>query len=333
MARRDKNTYKPFHWIPGQGPDTKALKRMRQQAGRPKKAMGEDWFLCSEDERVVYNSLLDKGVADHSLEELEEILMSIASGLKCFGHADNWEDWCAYILPELIPRAFEYRSDYLIEYLVTAIMVVMPDASKPVYYGSFKEDALATLGQAIMAPERWPHGPESAWCLHDHWEAPTGYPVWGNASGDLSASIFFCLKYLATDDVRGWVKSVFDIPCPRWRGQILVWLCGTKYLIDGKISQPSELDMDNDLYRSTQWSNGYTIDGSIVSYSEKYPKSPQPIPFLSRDNRQAFDNCVQELLSEDLLARWLESMKPFPHLIKHITETNVPDELRQNFNL
>ena len=287
--------------------------------------MGKAWFMG--DPREIYTSLLEVEVVDQPVEDLQVYLEEITCGLHNFGHADAWSDWFKYLLPRCLLRSFEHYVDYLVEYLVTAFMTVMPDPSGQVGYPSFRRDALLTLGQAIMSPELWPGGKHTPkGCLHDVWETQTHYPLWRDASGDFSASMFFCLKYLSVDEIPVWTRSVFDIPCPRWRGQVMVWLCGAKGLIDGTVSQPS--DLPDDCQVKIDWAWCHVIDGKNAAYEDAFDGPIGPIEFLPAANRSRFSETVLDKLGETLLSEWLESLKEHEPLYDQFMAAEIPDQLR-----
>lgn len=317
-----------FQWIPGQGPDPDSLARIERHFPRPATAMGEAWFMG--EEREMYPSLLERDVAEHSFEELQVFLVEIASGLKSMGLSDAWPEWYGYLMPRCLPRSFQRESrnfgDYLVEYLVTAFMSVMPDSSIDWGYDAFRDDALKTLGQAIMAPDLWPRGSEkSVDCLHPKAIDRPGYPVWTETSGDFAASMFFCLKYLEANDIPGWIKSAFAIPCPRWRAQMLVWLCDVKSFLDSTLLQPSEMEGNYTLYGGWAWS--HIINGRNMAYNEW----KEPIEFLSAGNRARCHETISELLNEKLLSEWLESLMEFESLFDQLTATEVPERLRRAY--
>lgn len=297
---------------------------------RPSKAMGEAWFLGTP--RVAYDWLLEKDVGEVPFGDLQSIFEEIASGLTCFGHADEWANWYGYLLPRSIPRAFEGDLEYLIENLVTAFMVVMPDAAVPFGYRSLREDALSTLGRSIMAPPLWPNGSrESTGCLHRCETVPTGYPLWGEASGDLSASMFFCLKYLTPGEIPGWARSVAAIECPRWRAQLLVWLCGAKGILDGTVSYPEELAESGSI--SIGWALSNVIGLENAAYDATEERPDQKAEFISKANRDLFNEVVGEIITERTLTDWLESLTEFPYIFDQIDATGVPERLRRLYHI
>lgn len=284
------------------------------------------------DDRRIYASLLEKEVADHSYMELERCFSEICSGLTLFGNLDNWTEWFHYLLPRTIPRAFERHVDYLIEPIVTAFMAVFPESEIQGRYEGFSSDALLTLGRKIMSPEQWPEGPqESTGCLHTAAVTSTGAPFWSEASGDFSASMFFCLKYLPAEEIPSWTRSVFSIPCPRWRAQVLVWLSGAKDLVDGKIAQPSELDDRRS--PSVKWNWSLAICGRNLAYAEMKNGASKAIEFLPKENCAAFSRTISEMLTEDLISEWLESLMQNERIFDHVTGMLIPERLRQQYQL
>jgi len=71
---------------------------MRAHFGKPTQPMGEAWFMSSK--RKVYAELQEVPVEKIPQELLRECLFEIASGIKCFGHRDEWDEWFKY-LPQL----------------------------------------------------------------------------------------------------------------------------------------------------------------------------------------------------------------------------------------
>lgn len=323
----------PFEWVPGQGPDANALERMEWRFPRPIRTMGEAWFM--EEVREMYPSLLELDVSEHSTKDLQNYLKQIASGLLSFGHSDSWSDWYGYLLPRCLPRAFErdnqYVGGYLLEYLITGFMSVSPNSSDMWGYSSFRDDALATLGRAIMAPELWPNGPRaSIGCLHPTKTSHVRYPVWASGSGDFAASMFFCLKYLKASEVSHWVESVFAIECAHWRAQVLVWLCGAKNFFDGTNTQPTDLNSSfgpGYYVRHIDWELSEIIDGVNTAYNER----EEPVEFLPAANLICCHETIIAILDQNLLTEWLESLMDFEYLFDHLTDCEIPELLQKSY--
>lgn len=320
-----------FSWNPGQGPDADALARMECHFPRPATVMSEAWFMA--EVRKMYPSFLEREVTEHSIEELQTFLTEIASGQTTMGDVDSWPEWYGYLLPRCIPLSFErqskYFGDYLLEYLVTAFMSVMPNSSDVWGYPTFKNDALLTLGRAIMAPELWPRGSlKSVGCLHPSKTRSSGHPRWARTSGDFASSMFFCLKYLDANDVQEWIESVFAIACPRWRAQVLVWLYGVHSFLNGTISQPVELGYEH--VGQVYWAWSHIIDGHNIAYDE-FGHFSKPIEFLPRENCVRCEETIQKMLNEELLFDWLESLSGHEDLLDDLTSTEIPERLRESY--
>ncbi len=283
------------------------------------------------EQREHYDWLLEQDITAVPYDNIQTVLEEIASGLTNFGHADAWAEWYGHLLPTWNRRAFERKHDYIVEDLVTAFMAVVPNPTVSWGYRSFRSDALLTLGKAIMSPPLWPDGPNrSVNCLHTEDTLPTGYPVWGDACGDFSASMFFCLKYLPSSHVAEWTKSVFAISCPRWRAQVLVWLCGAKDVIDGKIEHPS--DLPDKHQTSVSWARSHLIGPKNLAYQEDIKIESEMVEFLSKENCARFDETVSNLLNERLLTEWLESLGGNEQVFDQVTSTAVPERLRHSYS-
>ncbi len=108
-----------FRWVPGQGPNHDALRRMADAFPRPQEPMGEAWFMG--EERQMYPELLgnlDQLMDDQLTVPLEEI----ASGTTCFGRLEEWTAWFHYLLPRLIERRWSRTYYNPAELLFTAFM-------------------------------------------------------------------------------------------------------------------------------------------------------------------------------------------------------------------
>ncbi len=115
---------KEFLWIPGNGHDQSALKRLRDHFPKPAALMGEAWFMSPE--RRMFADLLGD-VDKFTAFDLQEPLIEIASGTSAFGPLPEWTEWCHYLLATLLPRSHEHFVDDLLEYLITCFMVIHPN--------------------------------------------------------------------------------------------------------------------------------------------------------------------------------------------------------------
>ena len=227
-----------FLWTPGDGVDPAALERLRTHFRRPSDPMGEAWFMG--DVRKMYPELLGD-LGEVSTYDLKKPLIEIASGTGSFGPTGEWNTWYHYLLGALLPRGHEAHVSYLLESLLTGFMAIYPNGVYREPYKGFHEDALLTLGRSIMDSECW-NGSDIAIgkVLRRSNNNPNQVWVWWNASGDLSASLFFCMKYLPDVAVEPWLRSVLDIPSPHWRAQVMVWFVGAHELLNSAVRWPSE---------------------------------------------------------------------------------------------
>jgi hypothetical protein len=114
-----KPTTSTFLWIRGQGPDAAALDRMERAFPKPRKPMGEAWFLAPE--REMYPELL--GDLDSlSDEQIYRPLEQIATGPSCFGQHEEWTEWYHYLLPRTFRRRWDSALRHPMEILITGFM-------------------------------------------------------------------------------------------------------------------------------------------------------------------------------------------------------------------
>jgi hypothetical protein len=245
---------------------------------RPKAPMGEAWFMG--DERKMYPEL--SGNLDAlSDDDIEHPLQEIACGSNSFGPFEEWILWYHYLLPSLVVREWEPTFYQPIELVITAFMAQHSASDGGLPYRDFKQDALVTLGRCIMSPRFWPDGElDVVNCLSkDTW--PSGIVGWFKAGNQLSASLFFCVKYLARSDVEPWFRSVIAIPNRYWQVQIMTWLVGAHPILTGEIGQPSDLPKDAPF--GVEWGWSHILDGH---YSGNYDPPLELIPFLPDENRE-----------------------------------------------
>lgn len=285
----------PFIWNPGQGPDASALERLIEAFPKPKRPMGEAWFLAPE--RKMYPQLLDN-LETVSDDDILDALQDTA-GTTCFGPHDEWTEWFHYLFPRLIEREWGLTLAHPIESIVTAFAAQYPEPEGATPYPLFRQDALQTVGQRIMAPDCWPGG-----LLHLHKclnksRSVNGAMGWYETEGPLSASLFFCLKYLRPEQISGWFRSVLNIPNPFWTAQIIVWLIGAYPLLTGNIEQPSQFPEEGP-YRIT-WEWSHALNGN---YSGSFEEPIERIPFIPAANRMALLAVIRPADFEDFLMEW-----------------------------
>lgn len=232
---------KAFLWQPGQGIDDAALQRMQKLIKRPRTAMGEAWFMG--EERHLFHEL-DGDLDQLRASALQKPLQEIAAGISAFGPLPEWHDWYLYLLPRLVSRAHETYVESLLEYLVSGFISLYPNGLHRTPYPGFREDVLLTLGRCMMDARCW-EGQEVrvGTLLHRSNDNPARLWLWWDASGDFSAAMFLCLKYLPTTLVPGWLESVLAIRSPHWRAQIMVWLLAAAETLEGSVSWPCEWDI------------------------------------------------------------------------------------------
>jgi hypothetical protein len=306
----------PYLWSPGVGPDPKALRRLERQFPKPSRPMGEAWFMGIH--RRLFHELMEADPASVPVEELDQCLMEIATGTCSFGPAEEWDEWFHYLLPRLLPVAFEWCADYLVEYLVTAFFALHPRGIREQPGGNdrplpeFQHDVLVTLGRAMMEPSLWEAGePVVGRVLHP----PGRYgeqSCWGwfDASGDFSALMFLNWKYLHPEQIDDWLQSVLRIESSHWRAQLLVWLLGAVPVLTGEITRPHQLERTNPRV-SWGWSSYLTR-----CYGER--RSELPIPLISEPNRAAFGESLRRHLTAPLFLDWIDSFARFDYLEREL---------------
>ena len=270
--------------------------------------MGEAWFMG--DDRQMYPQLL--GDLDRlSTEELQEFLAEIASGTSSFGPVAEWDTWYHYLLGALVPRSHEWHFSYLLESLMTGFMAMYPNGVVREPYKGFHKDALLTLGRSIMDCECW-SGPDVAIgkVLHHSNDNPNQVWGWWDASGDLSSSMFFCLKYLPESAVEPWLRSVLDIPSPHWRAQVMVWLVGAHELLNGAVRWPSEFSLKAHPDIGWEWSHCLRSEMAAADESGATPAAT----FIPHGSRTAAQHVVRSYFGDDAFLDWLECISAVPYL-------------------
>lgn len=303
-----------FEWRPGVGPDATALARMREAFPRPESPMGEAWFMG--DKHCKFTDLM--GDLDTlPVEDIQKPLEEIASGTGSFGPFDEWRDWFHYLLPSVVPRAHETYVQPLIELLVTAFMTQYPCGIVDAPYRLFREDALDTLGRAMMEPACWHDGRIVVGTLLRREKSLSGLWGWHDVSGDLSASMFLHLKYLSREEIPAWIASVLAIACPYWRAQLPVWFVGARDVLTGHIGDPS--DFPDHGRPDIAWDWSHCIDGTRLVTGD-------PAPFFPRANCQIVLDVLAETMDEALFLQWLLSIAEDPELEAELFD--LPDRFQ-----
>ena len=306
----------PFLWRPVEGYDAQALARLRRAFPRPREPMGEAWFMG--ETRQFYPELCGD-LSTLAIEDIQRPLFEIASGTKAFGELREWTEWYHHILARTLPRAHEtYAFDSYVEHLVTTFFSLYPEGITREPYKGFRRDALDTLGRAMMNEECWDENRiRIGALLHREYNPRVGKWFWHDASGDFSASMFFCLKYLDAQEVEPWLASVLAIPDPHWRAQIMVWFAGAHPLLSGEIADPSKFSVND-------WPS---IDFEAAHLHECAP----PREFVPRANRDAALAAVSSLMNDEVYLSWLLSMSEFPYLEDELMD--LPETFRRLYIL
>lgn len=262
-------------------------------------------------ERRMYPELLGD-LAAISPEEIWVGLQEIPAGYSSFGPRAEWHAWYHYLLPQLLPRGHErYITESIFELLITGFMAIYPNGIYSAPYKRFREDTLLTLGRCMMEPNCW-RGREIAVgeILHRDNRNPAGVWMWWDASGDLSASMFFCLKYLPKDLVLGWLRSVLEIPSAHWRAQIIAWAVGAHDMLAGVHDWPSEWKIDSVPSVTWEWSHCLRAELATQDDSGALPMRAL-IPDAAREDAL---HLLHRYFNGDVFLEWLESISRFDYL-------------------
>ncbi len=270
--------------------------------------MGEAWFMG--DDRKMYPELMSD-LGEVSTCDLQGPLGEIASGTSSFGPMDEWSTWYHYLLGKVLPRSHEAHVSYLLESLLTAFMALYPNGVYREPYKGFRDDALSTLGRAIMDGECWDSADIAIGkVLRRSNNNPNQVWVWWDASGDLSASMFFCLKYLPESAIEPWLRSVLDIQSPHWRAQVMVWLVGADGILNDVARWPSEFSLDAHPYIGWEWSHCLRHEMAVSDVSG----APPAAAFIPDGSRKAALSAIRSYFNEDRLLEWLDCISTVPYL-------------------
>lgn len=311
-----------FLWTPGQGMDPAALARLADHFQCPREPMGEAWFMSQD--RTMYPQLMGD-VSRLPRDDIERALVEIASGYSAFGPMREWSEWYHYLLARVLPRAHDASvMGSLLENVITAHIAVYPNGGRIAPYKKFHEDALLTIGRCMMEPGCWNGGAIAIGeVLHRSNRNPAGVWGWWDASGDFSASMMFCLKYLPAELVPGWLKSALDIPSAHWRAQIMAWAVGIHDMLQGEVKWPAEWNINARPDVSWEWS--HCLRGEVAARAEE----PQPhmMRVLPDSARQATLDLLRSHFTADVFLEWLESISGVDYLMTELFDLPSKFEL------
>ena len=288
----------PYEWIPRKGPSRPAVERIRAHVRKPAEPLGEAWFMG--ESRKMYDELeLPNAVKELDVLDLSEILCQISSGTSCFGHLDEWDDWFKYMLPDLIERSGEthYFDTNVLQYVVTAFMSIYWDGLDD-HYDFFRDDVMSTLPRTMMHEMFWSDEAEGsrplfldvqedgAGRLKLFWDAGTSNP-------SVSASLFFCLKYLPAEELPAWIDSVLAIEHPLWQGNLMVWFLGAFDLMKRGTILPDEVDK---AAPKLEWENSHVLGSEHTT-----PEFNDNRRFLPEENVRAFFNAMKAYYTDKKL--------------------------------
>lgn len=307
----------PIVWIPRAGPDPDALERLSAAFPKPKKPMGEAWFMGPT--RRMFHELqgeLDDAPPDVVFKALEELI----SGPTCFGPFDEWREWFHYLLPNLIEGSHAgvvWTSG--LELLATAMFAHHPHAESPEPYADFRGDVLLTLGRVVTSPECWPSGQiDVDQCLGKSYLPGVQRWQWDQPSETLSCSMFLHLKYLEPSAIPKWLASAFAIESPHWRAQLLAWCVGAHPFLLGVINQPGE--EPDDAWPGTGWWGSHWLKGN---YGGDHSGEGADAVFLPPQQRSAALSALREIAYGAPLDDWRQSFDVDPVLADEIGD--VPE--------
>lgn len=302
-----------FSWEPGKGMDAAALERLQRHAVRPAEPMGEAWFMS--DDRQMFDALAGD-LSRLDIDYLKKALNEIASGTSAFGPSAEWQSWYHYLLGRILPRAHEASLGSLLESLINGFFALYPDGVQHAPYPRFLDDVLTTLGRSLMEPHCW-NGTEIkvGAMLRRSNNNPAQVWGWWDASGDFSASMFFCLKYLPPACVHGWLQSVLAIPSPHWRAQVLVWLVGSHDILTGKICWPSEFDIQ--ARPSVDWEWACCLRPELLALAGL--PLDHAADFLPATSRELMLQLARTHFTSEVYLAWLESIDAVPYLAAELT--------------
>jgi hypothetical protein len=277
----------PFRWLPGRGYDLAALRRLRARFPRPGGPMRDAWFMAGTPAR----ERIDDGFM--SYWEVRDALYDLSANIARDGDAPLAREWFHFLLAQELPGAmFGAALAPLLEALATGVFLFHPFGVEREPYEGFIRDCLDTMGSVIMGPDGWSRRGEinRGAILRRRWLLGAGWD-WGAPSGDLSASLFLCLKYLSPAEIGPWLRSVLEIRDPCWRAQLIAWFVAAHPLLEGTVEGLPALLRSGDRRPALFWTDSNLLTGA-------------PAPFLPEANRRAALDAVARFFAETAFVDW-----------------------------
>ena len=290
--------------------------------------MGEAWFMSKE--RVMYTELEHpNAIREMDPVDLSMLLFEIASGTKCFGHLDEWDDWFRYLLPDLIERSVEtvYFDTTVFQSVVTAFMSIYWNGIDE-HYGGFRNDVLSSLSVAMMDERFWSLGEtpprpvfldlaeDGVGRIKLFWDCEHSDP-------SVSAGLFFGLKYLKPDELADWIESVVSIEHELWQGNLMVWFLGAfDYLKSGSVA-PGDIESGRP---ELEWDASHLLGTYEEANRARYEGFNFNEDFLPKENIKIFFDRVTSYYSETKILELAVSFTNNEHL--KTSTFNIPERLQ-----
>lgn len=310
-----------YQWTPREGVSLEAVERMRNHFHKPPYPMGEAWF--NTKERRLYTELIDQPFENIKNSDLVNILFEISSGTKAFGHRDDWDEWFKFLLPSVILRSddFLYFKSMVGPHVISAFMSVYWTGIVEEYKG-FRDDVMNSLSIWLMNRELWyefrDEGGRTFPRTHvlDKYEDGAGNLRldWhsGHSDENLSASMFFCLKYLYPQEIPSWVTSLFAIEDTHWKAALMIWLLGSYDMLNEGVVIPSRVEKSKP---DVSWDDSHCLGSTYGSIDAKYPPSLEyndNKDFLPPENTKVFLEEIGKFVTVDLIYKWSEFFEKDP---------------------
>jgi hypothetical protein len=147
------------------------------------------------------------------------------------------------------------------------------------------------------------------------------------ADGNVSAGLFFCLKYLESHEIIDWARSVTEIPSLFWQGNLMVWFLGAlAQLKRGETFPPSrEFGGPEISWESADSLGSNATPDEIENFVHlKFNDSRK---FLPSSNCQTFFQVMQDYYTEENLIRLADAFSKDENIQQ--STYRIPERLQQ----